>query len=310
MPKSNVLTTGGSGFLGRVLSRVLTESGFKTNDLQDYTKRKIDISTPFRLDSNDQFDIVIHAAGKAHSIPRSKEEEESFYAVNLQGTKNLCAAIDQLKIKPKSFIFISTVSVYGVAEGVLIDESYPKNGITPYAKSKLLAESFLVNWSNNHDIKLGVLRLPLIVGPNPPGNLGAMIRGIKGGRYVSIGKADAKKSMVWAEDIAKIIPTLAEAGGTYNLTDGYHPSFGELEKVISAAFNKSSPISIPLFMARALAKMGDLFGGNAPITTDKLIKITSTLTFSDSRARDKLGWTPVRVLDKLKFVSNEKDERT
>jgi NAD dependent epimerase/dehydratase family enzyme len=37
--------------------------------------------------------------------------------LNSEGTKNLCAAIDQLPQKPKTFIFISKVAVYGVDSG-------------------------------------------------------------------------------------------------------------------------------------------------------------------------------------------------
>lgn len=44
--------------------------------------------------------------------------------MNLQGTKNLCTALEQSGI-PKSFIFISTVAVYGCDSGENITEEYP-----------------------------------------------------------------------------------------------------------------------------------------------------------------------------------------
>ena len=79
---------------------------------------------------------------------------------------------------PKSFIFISTLDVYGLAVGEDIDETYPKNPTTHYAISKLKAEEFLVDWAEEKGIILGILRPPLMTGPNPPGNLKAMIKGI------------------------------------------------------------------------------------------------------------------------------------
>jgi nucleoside-diphosphate-sugar epimerase len=294
---SNILITGKSGFLGKILERCLEEDKKSTYGLGNNNLR-IDISKPFDL-PQENFDIIIHAAGKAHSIPKSKVEEKLFYEVNFDGTKNLSAAIDKLAIKPASFIFISTVAVYGVDKGEMVNELHPLNGETPYSKSKILAENFLIDWSEKSGIKLAILRLPLVAGQNPPGNLGAMIKGIKTGRYLSIGKADAKKSIVWAEDIAHIIPKISIVGGIYNLTDSYHPSFGELEKHISAACGKSIPKKIPLILAKAIARVGDFLGATSPINTIKLDKITSTLTFDNSKALKELNWVPSKVLDKI-----------
>lgn len=262
----------------------------------------IDIGTSFTLPPSDSVEFVIHAAGKAHSLPRSEKEAQLFYDVNFEGTKNLCHALQRLETLPKSFIFISTVAVYGADTGTFINESHPLNGNTPYADSKILAEQWLRHWADEHRITLGILRLPLIAGPNPPGNLGAMINGIKTGKYLSIGQANARKSMVWAEDIARIIPVLAEKGGTFNLTDGYHPTFGELEEQIAKALNKSKPVKIPHWAAKGLALAGDVVGSRFPINSDKLRKITSTLTFDDTKARKILGWNPTPVLSKINEI--------
>src|SRR5690606_24129185 len=102
-------------------------------------------------------------------------------------TRNLCRALEGLGNVPKSFIFISSVAVYGLQEGEGVGENHPLNGTTPYAESKILAESWLKQWAAENNVILSILRLPLIVGPNPPGNLGAMINGIKSRKYLSIG---------------------------------------------------------------------------------------------------------------------------
>ncbi len=44
---------------------------------------------------HERYDIILHAAGKAHSVPRSEAEKQMFFDVNLQGTKNLCAALEK-----------------------------------------------------------------------------------------------------------------------------------------------------------------------------------------------------------------------
>ena len=300
MIPAKILLTGASGFLGRILSKQLVTNGSKVigqgRKQQDIT---VDISKPFSFDMGTRFDVIIHAAGKAHMVPRTPEEVRAFYEVNFEGTKNLCAAIDKLPTKPKAIIFISTVAVYGKDSGELIHEDTPLNGTTPYAKSKILAEEWLTGWAMKNNVTLCILRLPLVAGPHPPGNLGAMIKGINTGRYLSIGTASARKSMVWAADIAHIVPRLIEVGGTYNLTDGYHPSFGELEKAIAGRLGKKAPLKVPMAVARGLGLVGDILGKRAPVNSDKIQKITSTLTFNDSRAREILGWKPTKVLDNV-----------
>lgn len=292
-----ILLTGESGFLGGILANALKGMGHSVLGLNTSGKR-VDITRPFILEEHLLPDTIIHVAGKAHTIPGNKEEADRFYEVNLEGTKHLCNAVLQHH-KPAAFIFISTVSVYGMDKGIGIKESALLNGSTPYAKSKIMAEEFLSAWAAKHNIQLGILRLPLIAGPNPPGNLGAMIHGIRTGKYLSIGDASGRKSMLWAADIADIVPVLAEKGGIYNLTDGYAPSFGELEKVISQSLSRKLPFKIPLPVAKLLAMAGDIFGSRAPINSNKLTKITSSLTFDDTRAQTVLGWKPSKVLEKL-----------
>lgn len=297
MSKNNYLLTGATGFLGNVF---VTRDRVSIVPLEDkLTGSRIDITKPFSISYDPVADVIIHAAGKAHTVPGTAAEEQQFFKVNLEGTQNLCRALERLPSLPKAFIFISTVAVYGRSEGNLIGEETPLDGNTPYGVSKRLAEEWLSEWAKEKGVVLGILRLPLVVGPNPPGNLGAMIRGIQRGKYLRIGKATARKSMVLAEDIPAILPRLAEIGGTYNLTDGYHPSFGELEETICDVLRKPHPREIPLWLAKGLGRVGDLFGPNFKINSDKVAKITSDLTFDDSLAREKLGWKPRRVLDVL-----------
>ncbi|GGG80180.1 UDP-galactose-4-epimerase [Parapedobacter pyrenivorans] len=299
---TNVFLTGATGFLGGVLKQELNALNHAVFYGSGNQQSRIDISQPFRLELDQPINIVIHAAGKVHSVPKTEDERQAFYDTNLEGTKNLCIALEGLQTIPKSFIFISSVAVYGADEGAGISESHPLNGGTPYADSKILAEYWLQQWAEDNKITLGILRLPLIAGPNPPGNLGAMIRGIKSGKYLSIGKADARKSMVWIKDVAEIIPVLAEKGGIFNLTDGYHPTFGELEENISLTLGKTRPISVPYWVANGLALAGDIIGSRSPFNSNKLRKITSTLTFDDRKAREELGWTPTRVIEKMREI--------
>lgn len=155
-----------------------------------------------------RYDIVLHACGKAHVVPKTQEEIKSFYDINLQGTIILCRALEVVG-PPKSLIFISTMSVYGDIHGNMNTEDTPLLGDSPYADSKIKAVKFLQNWYHENNVILGILRPSLLAGKNAPGNLGAMVRGIKTGAYLSINHGHAKKSILMAEDIANVIPYLA-----------------------------------------------------------------------------------------------------
>ena len=291
-----LLFTGGSGFLGNNIYPLLKKKyvietvGLTLEDNYNVNlAREIPVLT-------DTFDIVLHAAGKAHSTPKTEEKKQDFFDVNLQGTKNLCAALEQSGI-PKAFIFISTVAVYGCDSGENITEEHPLNGTTPYALSKIKAEKYLERWCAMHNVALSILRPSLIAGPNPPGNLGAMIRGIRNGKYLSIAGGKARKSVLMVQDIANLLPMLIEKGGIYNVCDSYQPSFRELEMVICKQLNKKRPISIPYWLAKSMAVVGDCLGEKAPINSLKLRKITSSLTFSNEKAVRELKWKPMNVLE-------------
>lgn len=296
-----LLFTGASGFLGNNISSLLKEKYDITTiglTSQDDYKVNIAIDAPVL---NGSYDLVLHAAGKAHSVPRTTEESNVFFDVNLQGTKNLCVALEKSGI-PKAFIFISTVAVYGCDAGEEITEEYPLLGDTPYALSKIQAEEYLQDWCKKHHVMLGIVRPSLIAGPNPPGNLGAMINGIKSGKYLSIGGGSCKKSVLMVQDIAHLIPLLAEKGGVYNVCDTYQPTFRELETVVTKQLGKGMPLSIPYWMAKLMALVGDCLGRRAPINSLKLNKITESLTFSNAKAVRELGWKPMSVLENFRIM--------
>ena len=295
-----LLFTGASGFLGNSVRPLLARTyevvtvGLASQD--DYTVNIAKETPKLR----ERYDVVLHAAGKAHSVPKTEAERQVFFDVNLQGTKNLCAALEKVGV-PRAFVFISTVAVYGCDYGENITEEHPLNGTTPYAVSKRLAEEYLEKWCYEHNVILGIIRPSLIAGPNPPGNLGAMIEGIRRGKYLSIAGSKARKSVLMVEDIATLVPLLAEKGGIYNVCDSYQPTFRELEMIVCNQLGKPLPMSIPYWMAKCMALLGDCLGKKAPINSLKLKKITKSLTFSNEKAVRELGWKPTSVLESFRI---------
>ena len=293
----NILLTGASGFLGAQIKNkceknqvVKTIGRQKTNDIIcDLAKE---------IPTLENIHAVIHAAGKAHVYPKTEAEIKEFFDVNVEGTKHLLQALENNPIS--KFIFVSSVSVYGLGKGELIDEQTPLNGNAPYAVSKIQAEELIANWCTKRNIDFLIVRLPLIVGPNHLGNLGKMIDAIQHGKYVRIAKGNARKSMVLASDVATLfnqwIMTEKNGSGIYNLTDHFHPTFYELEEALKLKFNKKWIPTIPTFVATLLGKFGDRFSF-FPVNSQTIQKITCTFTFSDAKAQQELHWKPTNVLD-------------
>lgn len=295
----NILLTGSTGFLGReIIFHNSTQTVFSLN--RNVGNYKFDLSKSIPDFGFDFFDIIIHNAGKAHSVPKNELDKKVFFDVNVLGTQNLLSGLKQAVKIPKRFIFISTVAVYGIAQGEEINEKSLLLAKDPYGLSKIQAEQLVLEWCQKNNVICTILRLPLLVGENPPGNLGAMIKSIQKGYYFNIAGGKAKKSMVLAEDVAKIILKASEIGGIYNLTDGNHPDFFELSNAIAKQNSKTNPFNIPFFVAKSIAFYGDIIGDKFPLNSNKLKKITADLTFDDTKAREILGWSPTKVIDYFK----------
>lgn len=294
----NILVTGSNGFLGKSIVEILKNEHRLTTLARSSGNYQLHLDKEVP-DFREQFNLVIHSAGKAHSVPKTESDKKQFYEVNVIGTQNLLKGLEKSNL-PQQFVFISSVAVYGKETGTDITEESPLNAKDAYGDSKVVAEKYIIEWCMKNNVICTILRLPLLVGENPPGNLGAMIKAIEKGYYFNIGGGEARKTMVLAQDVAAFIPKVATVGGTFNLTDGFHPSFNELSTVISKIKNKRRPLNLPLFLAHLIGVIGDFFGNKAPLNSDKLRKITFDLTFDDSKARAIVGWQSQQVLEYLK----------
>lgn len=297
------LVTGACGFLGRIVSVELESSGIDVDRLDRSIAPGVysaDLVAGAPALPGEGYDSVFHLAGKAHVVPRTDEERQQFFDVNVQGTANLLKALEQQDRLPESFVLVSTVAVYGRDVGEGLNEDTPRDATDPYGLSKRQAEDLVLEWGERNGVVIGIVRLPLVAGSGAPGNLGAMISAMRRGRYAGIGDGSARRSIVNAIDVAAVLPTVGETGGIYHLTDGQHPSFAEIEAAIARALERPMPRRIPFAVAKMGAAIGDAVvkatGKRFPLTTRSLGKMTSTLTFDDAHARAKLGWAPAPVL--------------
>lgn len=297
--KMTFLLTGATGFLGKSFGAELNKNhSVITLGRSAHNDIICDLSENIpRFPSG--IDCVVHNAGKAHVLPSGEAEAQSFFDVNTTGTLNLLKGLDLLVVKPKGFIFVSTVAVYGLEEGRSITEDSPLAGNTPYALSKIQAEKAISGWCAKHKVNCVILRLPLVAGKAAPGNLASIYRAIKKGYYFKITGNEARKSMVLDQDIARLIPGLATQNGVYHLTDDQDPFFGEVEDAIAFGLGKTLRFSLPIHWVKTLARVGDFltkYKIPAPLNSRKLLKITTSLTFSCAKAKREIGWNPHPVL--------------
>lgn len=289
------LLTGSSGFLGAYLKRALEQSQYEVDDVNRSAGFYVhDLSNgPFKV--KHQYETIVHNAGLAHS---PKAEDYQYFDINYEGTKHL---VESLVEPPKCFVFISTIAVYGLEVGEGIDEGFPLKGLSPYAQSKIKAEQFLQEWAAKNDIHLYIFRLPLVVGENPPGNLGKMIKAIRKGFYFSVNDGKARRSMVQASDVAELVARIEnQPTGIYNLCDGEHPSYKEMQDLIVDHFKARKPLSLPVYTAKLFGRIGDILPVGFPVNSGTIEKLNSSLTIDDTKARSDLNWRPRSVIKNFK----------
>lgn len=303
---SDVLVTGGAGFLGRFVLGECSRRGLRTTVLGRNAGNKAtnliaDLEQGHPNLGSRRVHAVFHLAGLAHTSQKTKEDRARFYSVNLDGTRNLLAALESLPELPESLVFASTVAVYGLDDGQNLSEETPRRATDAYGRSKAEAEDLIRDWGAGHSVRVGIARLPLVAGPDPPGNLGAMLSALSRGRYLRIGDGSARRSVVLARDAARGLFEIAERGGVFHLTDGHNPSFRQLEEALRAALGCKVVRSLPLALAVPMARAGDLASRvlrhDMPLTTPRLRKMTRTFTVSDQKARRAFGWDASRVVD-------------
>jgi UDP-glucose 4-epimerase len=216
-----VAVTGAAGYVGAALVRRLLETGHSVAALArgpllfppraglEITQG--DVRDPRALDSLARDgDAVAHLAAYVHRPAASPAEVRECFAVNVEGTRALLAAIERAGRRPR-LVFVSTISVYGAAfENVREDAACAPD--TPYGASKLAAEQLVRDALARGVVQGMVLRPAVVFGPGAPGNVERMRRFLERGLWPQLAGGSNRKSLVHVDDLVEVV-TLALARG-------------------------------------------------------------------------------------------------
>ncbi|MEK7502705.1 MAG: UDP-glucose 4-epimerase GalE [Patescibacteria group bacterium] len=158
-----ILVTGGAGYIGSFAAKRLIGDGHMVivfDNLERGHRESIvpqakfikgdlrSVSDVENLFSIDSFDAIMHFAGYI-SVEESSRNPDLYYENNVVGSKNLFDIAVGLG-KVNKIIFSSTAAVYGNPVEIPIPEDHPKNPVSPYGKTKLETEEYLITLNKSN----------------------------------------------------------------------------------------------------------------------------------------------------------------
>ena len=162
-----ILITGAGSYIGTSFEKYIND-----NYSADYTVDTVDMQDKnWKSKDFSGYDVVFHVAGIAH-IKESKENAHLYYKVNRDLAFETAKFAKACEVE--QFIFLSSMSVYGIEQGTITKETKP----TPksnYGKSKLEAEDMISLLEDNY-FTVATLRPPMIYGEGCKGNYNALIK--------------------------------------------------------------------------------------------------------------------------------------
>jgi UDP-glucose 4-epimerase len=162
--QKTVLVTGGSGFVGGMVCRLLVDAGHNVINV-DKRKKEIEGVTqyPFDIDNHQlkgviqltKPDTIMHFAAE-HEVGRSVADPATYYWNNVANT---IALLNQaVKAGVKNFIFSSSSSVYGMVDVFPTPEATDRDPVSPYGKTKKMVEDILVDYHTAYGLNFAALR--------------------------------------------------------------------------------------------------------------------------------------------------------
>ena len=183
MNVSNILVTGGAGYIGSHVVKHLMKQGHRVYVIDDLSSGHPDFVPAERLIVSDfadhtrirqilsllNIDTVCHLAASI-SVEESCYHPNKYYQNNVANTVTLLDAM--LESNVKQLMFASTCAVYGDPQLIPLTEAHPTNPLSVYGSTKLMAERILKDYQQAYGLRSICFRFYNAAGADPEGQLG------------------------------------------------------------------------------------------------------------------------------------------
>lgn len=178
-----ILITGGAGYIGSHINKLLTQQGHDTlvYDNLVYGHREAvrwgrfiegDLGDTARLDAvfaAHPIDMVFHFAAYTY-VGESVQDPAKYYANNVGCTLTLLDAMRRHNVR--RIVFSSTCATFGEPDRMPITEDMPQNPVNPYGRTKLMMERILADYHAAYGIDAACLRYFNAAGASPEADIG------------------------------------------------------------------------------------------------------------------------------------------
>jgi dihydroflavonol-4-reductase len=311
-----VFVTGGTGFIGGHVVRLLRERGDdvralvrspeKAGELERLGCELVagDLSDGATIEAGmAACDAVIHGAA-VYEVGIPKSEHRRMYEANVIGTERVLRAA--LGAGIAKVVYISTIGAYGNTHGEVVDETYEHPGrefTSYYEQTKVEAHQIARRLIADQGLPCVIVQPGGVYGPKDHSALGKQMNDFLAGRMPMLVFPDLGMNMVHVEDVAAGVLLALDRGRpgeAYNL-GGQITTIRELITQLAQVAGKTPPKrAMPTAMLRAAAPAGPLIGKlmGQPPNLRELISSGDQVTFwaKHDKAIAELGYSP-RGLD-------------
>lgn len=283
----NILITGGSGLVGKEITKILESKDYSVawmsrsaqsqkSFIWNVEKQQID------PEAIEWADAIIHLAGTGVAEKRwTPERKRDILESRTHSTQLLYNAIEKAENKPSTFISASAVGFYGFNTGTsLVDESSP-------AGSDFLAE-VVIAWENEVkkmealDLRTVMLRIGIVL-DEVGGALGEML---KPPVAAPLGSGAQWMSWIHIEDLAKMFIFSLEKTTLQGVFNAVAPNPATNQQLTQAAAKaKGKPyigIGVPGFALKVvLGEMAAMVLGGNRVSSQKIQKAGFVFEFPD-----------------------------
>ncbi len=314
--RTRCLVTGAAGFIGSHLVGKLLDAGaqvravdnlstgfaanlqgFQRGDAADRLEFiQADVSDPAVAKSSvEGVDHVFHLAAMA-SVPRSMREPGLCHRWCATSTVELLAAA--AAAGTKRFVLSSTSAAYGDSLFVSKRETDPPSPLSPYAASKLAAESYCAAFNREFDIETVVLRYFNVFGPrqDPQSEYSAVIPRfvsmiLSGERPIIYGDGNQSRDFVYVGDVADANLLAATqpdvAGSTFNIARGERTTLLQLLQTLRELLDRDiEPIHEPARAGDVRDSLADIIQARTYLGFDPSVSIAEGLRESIAYYRE------------------------